>query len=285
MSGKELKRGGNIVYRLLSQDLYATGIHADKVGIKKDEDWRSKSRQFTQDSDIIGKIDESKLKKGTKELPPREKIGFITIRNGQWRDEKNEMSRRLVCKLFSNNGNWIASLEEMVAEECALSFASEAPYLVFSVLTKESDVVTYIRQAKRSALATESYSFYIVGPQGNFEVFRIEGARVSVGDDFTVRMLAYDTPVAKVDSKFGDIGGDFTVTVNDEVLAENEWFCRVLQCFAIALKYRHEIRERLDKGLKAWAGGKSHPTQHRYELSLLANPRRLTLKADEFDEV
>jgi hypothetical protein len=285
MSGKELKRGGNIVYRLLSQDLYATGMHGDKVGFRQDEQWRLKSRQFTQDSEIVGKIEESKLKKGTKDLTPKEKIGFITIRNALWRDEKDELSRRLIIKLFSNNGNWLGSLEEMIAEEYALGFTSEAPLLVFSVLTKESDVVTYIRQGKRGALATEIYSFYIIGPQGNFEVFRIEGERVSAGDDFTVRLLTYDTPVAKVDSKFGDIGGDFTVSINDAVLAENEWFCRVMQCFAVAIKYRDELRVKLDKGLKAWAAGKAHPTQHRHELSLLANPRRLTLQATEFDEV
>ncbi len=285
MSGKDYKRGGNIVYRLLSQDLYATGMHGDKVGFRQDEEWRLKSRQFTQDSEVIGKIEESKLKKGTKDLTPREKTGFITIRNALWRDEKNELSRRLIVKLFSSSGTWLASIEEMVADEYALSFACDAPLLVFSVLSKDTDVVTYIRQGKRGSLATENYSFYIIGPEGDFEVFRIEGQRATAGDDFAVRLLTSDTPIAKVDSKFGDIGGAFVVTVNDEVLAENEWFCRVLQCFAVAIRYREEIRARLQKGLNVWAAGKARPLQHRHELSLLANPRRLTLKATEFDEV
>jgi len=285
MSGKDQKRGGNIVYRSFSQNLYATGLHGDKIGIRQDEEWRSKSRQFTQDSDIIGKIEESKLQKGAKNLTPKEKTGFITIRNSVWRDEKNELARRMVVKLFSNSGNWLASVEEMVADEYALSFACDRPLLVFSVMTKDTEVVSYIRQGRRGALATEDYSFYIVGPEGDFEVFRIEGQRLAIGDEFVVRMLTSDTPIAKVGSRFGDIGGDFVVTVNDEVLAENEWFCRVLQCFAVAIKYRDEIRARLQKGLNAWAEGKARPVQHRYELSLLANPRRLTLKPAEFDEV
>jgi hypothetical protein len=191
----------------------------------------------------------------------------------------------MVVKLFTNNGAWLATIEEMVAEEYAISFGSETPLLAFSIVSKESEIVTYILQGRRGAMATEHYSFFIVGPNGQFQVFRIEGARVSVGDDFNVYLINGETSVARINSRVLDIGGAYEVTVTDSTLSENEWFCRVLQCFAVAIKYRDEIRERLQKGLRSWIQGKARPTQQRYELSLLANPRRITLQGTEFEEV
>jgi hypothetical protein len=285
MSGKEEKRGGATVYRAFSQDLFKTGIHLDKIGVHQDDQWRSQSRQFNKDAEIIGKIEEAKLAKGAKELPKKEKVGFIVIREATWRDEPNDINRRMVLKFFTNNGAWLATIEEMVAQEYATSFGSEAPLLAFSVVTKESEIVTYILQSRRGTLATEHYSFYLVGPDGKFEVFRIEGARIAIGDDFNVFRLTGETAVARINSKVIDIGGDYEVTINDATLAENEWFCRVLQCFSVAVKYRDEIRERLQKGLRSWIQGKARPTQQRYELSLLANPRRITLQGTEFEEV
>jgi hypothetical protein len=69
------------------------------------------------------------------------------------------------------------------------------------------------------------------------------------------------------------------------VLADNEWFCRILQCFSIMIAYRGEIRDKINKGFHLWKDGKKIPSQHRYEVSLLANPRKLTLKIDELEEV
>jgi hypothetical protein len=37
--------------------------------------------------------------------------------------------------------------------------------------------------------------------------------------------------------------------------------------------------------MKKWEKGKVEPLQHRHEISLLANPRKLTLTLDELEEV
>ncbi len=281
---KSDERGGNTIYRILSQDFYATGLHSDKIGIKQDETWRAKSRQFTTDSEIIGKIEEAVLK-GQKQLPPLKKVGFITIRNITWNDEKVETQRRLVIKLFSDSGTWLASGEEMVAEEYAMSAACDTPLVSLAVLTKESEIVTYIRQLRRGAVATEGFAFYLPGPDGKFEVFNIEGQRVTAGDDYNVILLSGKVKVAQIDSRIMDIGGRVVVSVNDRILAENELFCRTLQCFSVMLRYKKLIQSKIQRGIDEWTKGKSRPLQHRHELSLLANPRRLTLKKDEFEEV
>ncbi|MFW9849237.1 MAG: hypothetical protein ACFFF4_08850 [Candidatus Thorarchaeota archaeon] len=283
--GDDKKRGGKTIYRVLSQDLFMTDVHGDEIGVRQTEQWRSRSRQFTKDSDIIGRISEARLKRGEKRLPHIEKSGFMVLRQSMWNDAPNEMAKRFVVKMFSESGGWIGTIEEMVADEFASSHAMDEAQLTFAVLTSENEVVTYIREMYRGSMSTEVYGFFLPGPNGSFEVFKIEGKRATAGDDFKVVLLSRNTEVADIDSKFGDIGGEFVVRIRDEVLADNEWFCRILQAFSIAIRYRVEIKDRLKKGLKLWEKKGEGPSQHRYELSLLANPRKLTLKRDEFEEV
>jgi hypothetical protein len=273
------------VYRVLSQDLYGTGFHHEEIGFRQTEMWRSKSRQFSRDADIIGKIEERHKPMDKKRLTKPERVGFIILRQSLWRDEKEALDRRLVVKLFSNSGGWTATMEEMVAEEYAISFAADEPLVAFTVLTDENEIMTWVRQLRRGGLSTENYGFYILGPDKTFEVFRIEGARVTLGDDFRVIRLNGGKVVANIDSKFGDFGGEYKVRIKDPVLAENDWFCNILQCFSIMINYREKIREKIKKGMKQWKRRKRFPSQHRYEISLLANPRKLTLELDELDDV
>ncbi|MFW9786472.1 MAG: hypothetical protein ACFFE2_01510 [Candidatus Thorarchaeota archaeon] len=284
MPNKDPRKVGP-VYRVFSQDLYSTGFHHEEMGFRQAEMWRAKSRQYSRDADIVGKIVERKRPVDGKRLSKPERVGFIILRQSLWRRAEDELDRRLVVKLFSNSGGWTATLEEMVAEEYALSFASGEPLVAFTVLTNENEFVTWVRQLKRGGLSTENYSFYLLGPEKSFEVFRIEGTRVTLGDDFRVIRLNGRKVVAKIDSKFGDLGGEYKVRIKDPVLAENEWFCRILQCFAIMVNYRERIRKKLRKGMNQWKKGAREPTQQRYELSLLANPRKLTLRTDELEDV
>ncbi len=272
-------------YRVMSQDLYSTGLHSDELGLRQVEVWRSRSRQFTKDSDIIGKIEEAKLDRDRKKLGRMEKSGFITLRSSLWSGEMDESSRRLVVKLFSGSGAWLATIEEIVAESYALSYATDDPMVSFVVLVDGVGIMTRIQQVQRSGIGTETYGFLILGPEGTFEVFRIEGKRATFGDDFRVVRLNGGQTVAEIDSKFADIGGEFVVKVKDPVLAENNWFCRVLQCFSVAIRYRKQIHDKIERVLKKWKDDKIQPLQHRYETSLLANPRKLTLSIEELEEV
>jgi hypothetical protein len=273
------------VYRVLSQDLYGTGFHHEEMGFRQAEMWRSKSRQFSRDADIIGKIEERVKIVDKKKLTKPERIGFIILRQSLWKKAKDPLDKRLVAKLFTNSGGWVATMEEMVAEEYAISFAADQPLVAFTVMSTENEIVTWVKQLKRGGLSTENYAFYILGPDKTFEVFRIEGTRGTLGDDFRVIRLNGRQVVANIDSKFGDFGGEYKVRIKDPVLAENEWFCRILQCFSIMVNYRERIREKLKKGMRQWKARKREPTQHRYEISLLANPRKLTLNLDELEDV
>ena len=273
------------VYRIFSQDLYATDLHSDELGMRQAEVWRAKSRQFSKDAEIIGKISEAHRRSHKDDMPDLEKSGFIILRDSLWNNAPDELSRRLVLKLFSNKGGWIATLEEMVAEEYALSYTSGLPIVSFVVMTGENEIVTHIRQTLKGAFGMESFVFFLLGPSKTFDAFRIERKRVSAGIDYKVIRVKGEEEVAEVDSKLGDIGGEFQVKIKDPVLAENEWFCRVLQCFAVMNRFRDDIKEKVDKGLKRWLKGKIEPTLHRHEISLLANPRKLSLSLEELEDI
>ena len=280
---KERKVGP--VYRILSQDLYSTDLHGDELGVRQQEVWRSKSRQFTKDAEIIGKIEEARFDEKLDRVGSQKKAGFIALRSSLLKGELNEASKRLVIKLFSDRGAWLATIEEMVAESYASSYATNEAMVSFAVIVNDVEVMTHIRQVQRTGFSTETYSFYILGPDNTFEVFRIEGKRGTFGDDFKVVRLNGGQTVADIDSKFGDIGGEFVVKIKDSVLANNNWFCRVLQCFSTIVRFREEIRRRHEHFMKEWEKGRVEPLQHRYEISLLANPRKLTLSLDELEEV
>jgi hypothetical protein len=272
-------------YRVLSQDLYATDMHGEEIGIRQDELWRSKSRQFSSDAEIIGQVKETDRDDPDKALADKEKTGFIIRRESLWSKRDDKLERRLVAKLFTNSGGWFATIEEMVAEELANSYASDEPLMSFSVITDDNEYLTHIRQMKRGRITTENFGFFILGPDNSFQVFRIEGIRASAGDDYRVISLSENQEVARIDSKFGDIGGEFEVLVKDPVLANNRWFCRVLQCFSVVIKHRMDIKSKIDEILKSWRDGKRVIQQHRYEVSLLGNPRKLTLSREEFEEI
>ena len=125
----------------------------------------------------------------------------------------------------------------------------------------------------------------MLGPNKTFDAFRIERKRVSAGTDYKIIRVKGEEEVAEVDSKLGDIGGEFQVKIKDSVLAENEWFCRILQCFAVMNRFRDDIKEKVDKGLKKWLKGKIEPRLHRHEISLLANPRKLSLSLEELEDI
>ncbi|MHA1742118.1 MAG: hypothetical protein ACTSVD_08510, partial [Candidatus Thorarchaeota archaeon] len=131
-------------------------------------------------------------------------------------------------------------------------------------MTAENELVTYVRQFRRGIGATETYGFFMPGPRGTFEVFRIEGKRATLGDDFRVLLLSgRDVEVGEIDSKFADIGGEFQVRIRDRILADNEWFCRVLQCFSVVTRYREEMRAKTLGLLERWRKGhEQRPTIH-----------------------
>ncbi|MHA1637715.1 MAG: hypothetical protein ACTSUB_06835 [Candidatus Thorarchaeota archaeon] len=285
MPNDEEKRKIGPVYRSLSQDLYATDFHADEMGIRQAELWRAKSRQYSKDAEIIGKIDEARLPKGEKKLSDKEKVGFIIVRNSLWDNEPEEISRRFIAKLFSNSGGWLATIEEMVVDEISASYSSKTPLLSFSIITKDTEIITSLRQVRVGAMAMEAYSFFMLGPDKTFEVFKIEQKRIAAGHDFKVVNLTGDDNVAEIDSKLFNIGGNIEVKIKDPVLAENDWFCRILQCFSIVVRYRSDIKKKIAKTLKSLEKTRDSVQQHRHEISLLVNPRKLTFKTDDFEDL
>src|SRR3974390_2951602 len=85
--------------RNFTVDLWWTGLNDVEVGFFVHSRHRAKSRQFTQDSDVLGEV-----------LEGGERTGLITYREGLWKSE-NPGEKRLVLKLFTPSMTFKGSME------------------------------------------------------------------------------------------------------------------------------------------------------------------------------
>ncbi|MGO9805240.1 MAG: hypothetical protein ACLPKH_00710, partial [Rhodomicrobium sp.] len=83
-------------------NMWWTDLHDVEIGFFIHSRHRAKSREFTQDADVIGEV-----------LEGGERAGLITYREALWKAEKPG-EKRLVLKLFTPSMNWRASMEMLV---------------------------------------------------------------------------------------------------------------------------------------------------------------------------
>ena len=85
--------------RNFTVDMWWTDLHDVEIGFFIHSRHRAKSREFTQDADMIGEV-----------LEGGERTGLISYREGLWKSE-HPGEKRLVLKLFTPSMNWRASME------------------------------------------------------------------------------------------------------------------------------------------------------------------------------
>ncbi len=255
--------------RSFEVDLWRTGLHGEEIGIKKTEEYMSKSRQFTRDMDIIGEVRE----KG-------KDTGIIGYRKSIW-DDTDKLQRRLVVRLFSDKGYWQASLEERLPEEIAQSIGHGRAISHFSLLIDGYDFLVELRQiTKGNFFIPREFTFNIFLEDDRAEPFVIQSKRISFGDDYNVyrgHNMKKKQKVAFIDGKFMDIGGQWNVHIYDEVLAKKKEFYRTLILFAASRRFHKDIYKKLKKYRKELPKGKiKTPQLSPEEIDLHRNPRRLS---------
>ncbi len=252
--------------RSIRVDLWKTRFHRDKMGIKKQDEFMAKSRQWNRDLSQIGDISEKD-----------KNFGKIAIREGFWDDVKDKQSRRLVLKLFSDSISWLGTLEEMVGEELEGEYARSKtmikhtvkPY--FKVVSAKYSYVTPLRQERKRI-----FKFHKVdAKEKSIELFVLKETRWSRGDDWHVYSSRGNVKVAEVDGKLFDIGGEYTVKIFDEKLAKDRMFINVLIFFATSRRYQNDIKKKITDIRKDMLKGKFTPKATIAELNLSTNPRRL----------
>ncbi|MFX1514214.1 MAG: hypothetical protein ACFFCQ_16675 [Promethearchaeota archaeon] len=252
--------------REITLDLWKTRLHRDRMGIKKQEEFMSKSRQWNRDLTQIGDLKE----KG-------QDIGKIAIRDGFWNDVKEEKNRRLVLKLFSDAISWLGTCEEMVSEELEVEYARTKTMIkhavkpIFRVVSAKYPYVTPL-----SSVRKRIFSFHKVDDEDKVvELFTLRETRWSRGDDWHVYSSRGDVKVADVDGKLFDIGGEYTVRIYEEELAKDRMFMNVLIFFAASRRYQDDIRKKISTIRKDILKGRFTPRMTKAELNLATNPRRV----------
>lgn len=252
-------------------DTWKTGLHGERIGLKQREQWMSRSRAFTRDMKIIGRVREDDTD-----------TGFLGVREDAWKgrskDGKEDRLRgRLILRNFSKDGQWLGSIEEMVAWELGSSIAvnSEIPY--FAVIMSNYDYIVPVRKVHQRVTMRESFTFELLNPKTFLvDVFELKSERVSIGSDWHLyyRNVKKDQEIGLLDSKRFDVGGKVEITINSEEFAGDQVLKNVLTLFSVSIKYLGEIKDRLKNRVSELRSGKRKIRPTKGERWLMRNPRR-----------
>ncbi|MDH5403296.1 MAG: hypothetical protein OEY49_12445 [Candidatus Heimdallarchaeota archaeon] len=240
-------------------DIWRTDAHSVEIGIKKKDEFRAKSRQFTADTDIIGEIS------GDME-------GYVTYRQSPW--ESDDLEQRLVLKIFTKSINWKGTLEELVSQGYTRSLGSSQMLPVFTINLSNNDFQIIIdRVFKPKSLNKEMYTFMII-EDGISYPYRIEADRFTLGSDWDV-FNHHDNKIAKIDGSAFNMGGKWKIHINKGITLPSS-FDEVLVLFCCQLKFIENIMDRYERVVKSLKKDEELNIKvENDEISLYQNPRRI----------
>ena len=248
-------------WRKFKVDLWATDLNLTEIGIMKDEQHRSASRQFTRDMEIFGQVVEG----GKRE-------GLIAFRQELWKQGK-DTKKRLVIKLFTETLNWRGTIDMMMGRSLQLSLgAGGIPVTAFSInLARHDQLVQLERSAAKWPFLPEKFTFFILGDDGP-KFYRLRRNVIGIGADYTL----YDQKgrkVGRLDNRIVNLGGAWKVKVRDE-LADAK-LVSVLQMFCAMLKYNRASKRHVARLAEQVLRGRVVPELDHQEEDLYMNPRRV----------
>ena len=247
--------------REIHVDFWRTGMHKVEVGIKKQQEIMSKSRQFTKGMDIIGEIKE----KG-------DTTRYIAIREDEW--EQSEEKKRLILKLFTKGFGWKGTVEQLVAKSLAQSIAAKKPLIVFSVnLAGTDSLITLERVTRPRSFNQKVYAFSLI-EDGKAYPFYIMENRLTFGKDWTLKNMQ-NKKIADINGSVLNIGGKYVIRVPSKGVPKD------LDDFLIMFTGISQHLEEAEKAVKSWMkhAKKSKEmgvTIDKDEEMLYRNPRKMT---------
>ncbi len=242
-------------------DFWRTGMHKVEIGIKKQQELMSKSRQFTKDMDIIGTVTE-------KDKTTR----YIAIRKREW--EQPLEKKRLILKIFTEGMGWRGTVEQLVAKSLAQSVAARKPLIVFSVnLSGTNSLITLERVTKPFSFNQKVYAFSLIEEDEAYP-FYVEENRLTLGKDWTLKNMKKEK-IADINGSQFNIGGKYKVKMPSKGVPKDLDDLIILFC-GIS-KYLDEA----EKAVKSWMK-KAKRSKEMFvkidsdEAMLYRNPRKMT---------
>jgi len=244
-------------------DLWKTGAHKVEMGVKKDLEHRSKSRQFTKDSDIIGEVNQDS-----------KDAGYVSYRTEPWKLEIP--NQRIVLKYFTEGMNWKASMEELVSKGIAKSLSAQRGMPVFMINLQESEYLVTLEKVQRDKSFGKSiYAFTIVDEKNRgLYPFSIEADRMTLGSDWDV-FDRHREKIAKIDGSKFNIGGKYTIKLDKKSQNYRKELPEVLVLFSTLNRFLEDVEKKLDKTRKKFKDDKLEMIVESEEAMLYLNPRRI----------
>lgn len=259
---------GRESYSRIEIDLYKTKLHGATIGIRQKDQYMSKSRQFTKNTEVQGEI---KYFYGfEQELERDDYKEVITLNQFFWDTSKDsklykkaeseyreydpekyaKLMRKVIIKTFigldkkkeDNMGRWTGSCEESQIMSLALTFGEKDPLPFFWM--NIPGFKYRIPIFRTHAITGERYVFTLFDDELKEVVpFYIEGKRFTPGSDYTVINPSTNQVVAKIDDRSLNVGGKIDIILFEEFdeLNRNRVFIRILILFSTLAKYLAEI--------------------------------------------
>ncbi len=245
--------------RTFTVDMWWTDLNDVEIGFFIHSRHRAKSREFTQDADVIGEV-----------LEGGERKGLITYREALWKSE-HPGEKRLVLKLFTPSMNWRASMDMLVGRSVQLSTgAGGFPVVAYYLHIEGLDQVIQVeRSARKWPGMPEQFSFMMM-EDGEARLYRLRQDWIDIGGDYTL----YDQTGAKIGRLNGhlfDIGGRWDVTLSEGQPAH---LAAVLQLVSAMLKFNHAARRHVGRLTQEVSAGAMKLALEKQETDLYLNPRR-----------
>lgn len=252
---------GKAAQKQFTVDMWWTDLNDVEIGLFRHSRHRAKSRQFTQDSDVIGEVKENS-----------ERTGLISYREGLWKSE-NPAEKRLVFKLFSPSMAWRGTMDLLIGRSVQLSSgAGGFPVTAFSLNVSGHDQVIQVeRSARKWPGLPEKFSFFLLQENGEARLYRLRQDWVNIGGDYTL----YDqtgTRIGHLNGRVIDIGGRWDVTLDAE--HDSPVMQAVLQLTCAMLKFNNAARRHIEALTVSVASGAMKLALEAQEADLYLNPRR-----------
>lgn len=241
-------------------DMWWTNLNEVELGLFVHTRHRAKSRQFTQDSDVIGEV----LKDG-------ERTGLISYREGLWKTE-NPGERRLVFKLFTPSMNWRASMDMLLGRSVQLTAgAGGFPVLAFLINIDGLDQAIQLeRSARKWPGMPEQFSFFMI-EDGEARPYRLRQDWIDFAGDYTLHNPRAER-VGYIKGHVFDVGGRWDVSLAP---GQSKEMAMVMQLACAMIKFNGAARRHVESLAHGVTRGAMKLALPKQEADLYLNPRRL----------
>jgi hypothetical protein len=243
-------------------NVWVTNFNSVEFGIYKHSRNRAKSRQFSKDMDVFAEI-----------IEDGERTGLLSYREDLWK-EKEGTDRRLVMKLFSDNLNWRATMDLMLARSLAQTFGARGlPVTTYSINTNDDNYVVYVeRSANKWPLLPEYFSFFLIDKDGNPDFYILRRDVINIGGDYTLYNQK-DEVVGHLDGRIITLGGYWTGYLKEDVADKR--LLNVMKLLAGMILFNGPCRRHIKALYRDIRDGRVEATIERQETDLYMNPRRV----------